>query len=104
MRNFLAPAHLALTGIILIWDIVLAGRIAQNDEAERPLQIMCGFAALVIVPALVLYLATRTVLTTRPVWALGWLWRALLLVYAARPVYALARGLVPGELIRESAT
>ena len=32
MRNMLAPAHLALTGIILIWDIVLAGRIAQNDR------------------------------------------------------------------------
>ena len=33
MRNLLAPAHLALTVIILIWDIVLAGRIAQNRQA-----------------------------------------------------------------------
>ena len=100
----LAPAHLALTGIILIWDIVLAGRIAQNDEAERPLQIMCGFAALVIVPALVLHLATSTVLTNRAVSAMDWLWPAVLILYAAQSVYALVRGLVPGELIRESAT
>jgi hypothetical protein len=104
MRNFLAPAHLALTGIILIWDIVLAGRIAQNDKAERPLQIMCGFAALVIVPALLLYLATSTVLTNRAVQTMDWLWPAVLILYAAQSVYALVRGLVPGELIRESAT
>ena len=104
MRNFLAPAHLALTGIILIWDIVLAGRIAQNDQAERPLQIMCGFAALVIVPALLLYLATSTVLTNRAVQTMDWLWPAVLILYAAQSVYALVRGLVPGELIRESAT
>jgi hypothetical protein len=104
MRNFLAPAHLALTGIILIWDIVLAGRIAQNDEAERPLQIMCGFAALVIVPALLLSLATSTVLTNRAVQTMDWLWPAVLILYAAQSVYALVRGLVPGELIRESAT
>jgi hypothetical protein len=104
MRNMLAPAHLALTGIILIWDIVLAGRIAQNDEAERPLQIMCGFAALMIVPAMVLALATSTVLTNRAVSAMDWLWPAVLILYAAQSVYALVRGLVPGELIRESAT
>jgi hypothetical protein len=104
MRNFLAPAHLALTGIILIWNIVLAGRIAQNDQAERPLQIMCGFAALVIVPALVLYLATSTVLTNRAVSTMDWLWPAVLVLYAVQSVYALVRGLVPGELIRESAT
>ncbi len=100
----LAPAHLALMGIILIWDIVLAGRIAQNDEAERPLQLMCGFAALMIVPALVLYLATSTVLTNRAVSTMDWLWPAVLILYAAQSVYALVRGLVPGELIRESAT
>ena len=100
----LAPAHLALTGIILVWDIVLAGRIAQNDQAERPLQIMCGFAALVIVPAMVLALATSTVLTNRAVSAMDWLWPAVLILYAAQSVYALVRGLVPGELIRESAT
>ena len=104
MRNFLAPAHLALTGIILIWNIVLAGRIAQNDQAERPLQIMCGFAALVLVPALVLYLATSTVLTNRAVSTMDWLWPAVLVLYAVQSVYALVRGLVPGELIRESAT
>lgn len=104
MRDLLAPAHLALTGIILIWDVVLAGRIAQNDQAERPLQVMCGFAALVILPALLLSLATSTVLTNRAVSAMDWLWPAVLILYAAQSVYALVRGLVPGELIRESAT
>lgn len=104
MRDLLAPAHLALTGIILIWDVVLAGRIAQNDQAERPLQVMCGFAALLILPALLLSLATSTVLTNRAVSAMDWVWPAVLILYAAQSVYALVRGLVPGELIRESTT
>jgi hypothetical protein len=104
MRDLLAPAHLALTGIILIWDIVLAGRIAQNDKAERPLQLMCGFAALMIVPALLLSFATSTVLTNRAVSAMDWLWPAVLILFATQSVYALVRGLVPGELIRSSTT
>lgn len=94
-----APAHLVLAGIIVIWDIVLAGRIAQNDQAERPLQVMCGFAALLLLPALLLKLATSTLLTSRAVASMDWLWPAVLILFAAQSVYALMRGLVPGELI-----
>ena len=55
MRNLLAPAHLALTVIILIWDIVLAGRIAQNGQAARPLQAHVRVRGAAVVPALLLY-------------------------------------------------
>ena len=48
MRAFLAPAHLALTIIIVIWDVVLAGRIAQNRQAPRVFQAVCGLAALLL--------------------------------------------------------
>ena len=35
---------------------------------------------------------------------MDWLWPAVLILFAAQSIYALVRGLVPGELIRESAT
>jgi hypothetical protein len=35
MRTLLAPAQLALSIVILIWDIVLAGRMAQNRQGRR---------------------------------------------------------------------
>jgi hypothetical protein len=50
MTGFLAPAHVALTVIIIVWDVVLAGRIAQNDQAPRVFQAICGLAALLLVP------------------------------------------------------
>src|SRR5437016_1405051 len=94
MRTFLAPAHLALTTIILIWDIVLAGRIAQNDRATRPFQTICGLAALLLLPAVMVALATSTVITGRAVVMMDWLWPSLLVLFAVQAVYALARRVV----------
>jgi hypothetical protein len=94
MTGFLAPAHLALTVIIIVWDVVLAGRIAQNDQAPRVFQAICGLAALLLVPGLLLTLATSTVITGRAVAAMDWLWPAVLMLFAAQAVYAFMRGLV----------
>src|SRR5262249_62223143 len=44
------------------------------------------------VPALLLYLATSTVLTNRAVQTMDWLWPAVLILYAAQSVYSLVRG------------
>jgi hypothetical protein len=94
MRTLLAPAHLALTIVILIWDIVLAGRMAQNRLAPRVFQALCGLAALLVLPGLLLTLATSTVITGRAVVAMDWLWPAVLALFAAQAVYALARRMV----------
>jgi len=94
MRTLLAPAHLALTIVILIWDIVLAGRMAQNRQAPRVFQALCGLAALLVLPGLLLTLATSTVITGRAVVAMDWLWPAVLVLFAAQAVYALARRMV----------
>src|SRR6185295_3306676 len=94
MRNILAPAHLALTVVILIWDVVLAGRIAQNRQAPRVFQATSGLAALLILPGLLFYLATSTVITGRAVVTMDWVWPAVLVLFALQSVYALARRLV----------
>ena len=43
MTPWLAPAHLALAIIILTWDMVLAGRIAQLRQAPRAFQAKIRF-------------------------------------------------------------
>ena len=94
MTGFLAPAHLALTVIIIVWDVVLAGRIAQNDQAPRVFQAICGLAALLLVPGLLFTLAASTVITGRAVATMDWVWPAVLLLFAAQAVYAFMHGLV----------
>jgi hypothetical protein len=94
MRTLLAPAHLALTIVILIWDIVLAGRIAQNRQAPAFFQAVSGLAALLVLPGLLFMLATSTIMTGRAVVAVDWLWPAVLALFAAQAVYALARRMV----------
>jgi hypothetical protein len=94
MRNFLAPAHLALTVIILIWDIVLAGRIAQNRQAPRAFQAICGLASLLLLPGVLVHLATSTVMTGRAVAAMDWIWPVVVLLFTIQSLYALSRRLV----------
>ncbi|HEY4217054.1 MAG TPA: hypothetical protein VGM67_07950 [Gemmatimonadaceae bacterium] len=88
MRNFLAPAHLALTVIILVWDIVLAGRIAQNRQSSRLFQSISGLAALLVLPGLLFTLATSTIITGRAVATMDWVWPAVLVLFAIQAVYA----------------
>jgi hypothetical protein len=94
MRPLLAPAQLALTIVILIWDIVLAGRMAQNRQAPRVFQAICALAALLVLPGLLLTLATSTVITGRAVVAMDWMWPAVLALFAVQAVYAVARRMV----------
>jgi hypothetical protein len=94
MKTLLAPAHLALTAIILIWDIVLAGRIAQNGQAPRTFQTLSGLAALLVLPALLLMLATSTIITGRAVVTMDWVWPAVVVLFALQATYALFRRLV----------
>jgi hypothetical protein len=94
MRNFLAPAHLALTIVILVWNIVLAGRIAQNRQSPRFFQAVSGLGALLLLPALLFALATSTVITGRAVALMDWFWPAVLMLFAVQAVYALGRNLV----------
>jgi hypothetical protein len=94
MRTLLAPAHLALTIIILIWDIVLAGRIAQNSQSSKIFQSLSGLAALMVLPGLLLTLATSTIITGRAVVTMDWVWPAVLILFALQAVYAFVRRLV----------
>lgn len=94
VRLWLPVLHLVLVGLVLLWDLVLAGRIAQMREAPRTFAAITGTIALLLVPATVIWLATSTVITGRAIRLVDWLWPALLVLVAIQAVYALVRRLV----------
>ncbi len=94
MRQWLAPAHLVLTLVIIVWNIVLAGRIAQVRQATKPFALITGMAGLLMLPAFIVALATTTVITGRAISSIDWVWPVTVLLFAVQAVYAVSRKLV----------
>ena len=94
MKYWLAPAHLALTLVIIIWNVLVAGRIAQLRMASRPFAILTGMAGLLMIPAFVVAIATTSVITGRALTAVDWLWPLTIVLCAVQAVWALSRRLV----------
>jgi hypothetical protein len=94
MITWLPAAYLALSLIILIWDVVLAGRIAQLRQASRPFAAVTGMCGLFIMPAVLLRIATSTFITGRAVVAVDWIWPLILALFAIQAAYAVWRRLV----------
>lgn len=94
MRTWLPPIYLAISFVILLWDITLAGRIAQHRQAPRVFQALSGLCALLVLPALLLSLATSTTITGRSVVTMDWIWPAMLVLFAVQALYAVGRRIV----------
>ncbi|MDB4907337.1 MAG: hypothetical protein JWO05_2121 [Gemmatimonadetes bacterium] len=94
IREWLAPLHLVITLIILGWSVVLGGRIANNPQSPRIFAALSGLAALLLVPATLIGLASSTLVTGRTVALVDWMWPAVLVLFAAQAIYASSRQLV----------
>src|SRR5918911_506653 len=94
MRTWLPLAHLALTLVILVWDVVLAGRISQVRKAPRAFAAITALAGFLIAPGVAISVATSSAITGRALVAVDWLWPLAALLFAIQAIYALARRLV----------
>ena len=94
MRPWFAPAHFAVSAVLLIWNIVLAGRIARVRNSPPPIIILTALGGLLLAPALLVAVATTSALTGRAILSIAWLWPAVLVMFAAQAIYALVRRLV----------
>jgi hypothetical protein len=94
VSQVLAPAHLALTLIIVVWDVILAGRITQLRQATKPFAAVTGLAGLLLIPAFIVAVATTTVITGRGIAAIDWVWPATIVLFMIQSVYAVSRRLV----------
>src|SRR3954462_2067854 len=94
MTTWLPAAYLLLSLGILIWDVVLAGRIAQLRQATRPFAAITGMVGLLLLPAALLRLSTSTFITGRAVMSVDWIWPLVMVLVALQAMYALSARLV----------
>ena len=94
MNQTLAPAHLLLTLVIIVWNVILAGRIAQLRQASKAFGVITGLAGLLLVPAFIVAIATTTVITGRGIATIDWVWPATVVLFTIQSIYAISRRLV----------
>jgi hypothetical protein len=94
MTAWLPAGHLVLSLIILVWDVVLAGRIAQIRQASRSFAAINGMIALLVLPAALLRVATSTFITGRGVVAVDWIWPLVVTLVAVQAIIAISRHVV----------
>ncbi|HET9010162.1 MAG TPA: hypothetical protein VFN38_00040, partial [Gemmatimonadaceae bacterium] len=94
MRSFLPLLLFALVALILVWDVVLAARIAQVRTLPRGFVTLSALAGFLVVPALVIHLATTSSITGRALISVDWLWPVTVTLFALQALYAAARRLV----------
>src|SRR3954466_13128696 len=93
-HRLLEALYIALSLAMIAWDILMAGRIAQLRRIPRAFQAITGIAGLLIVPALVVAYTAQSLLYSRAIFLVSWLWPFTALLFVLQSVYALARRLV----------
>lgn len=94
MRTFLPLLQLVLVTVILIWDVVLSARIAQVRALPRPFVALSAMAGFLVVPALLIHLATTSSITGRAIVSVDWVWPLTVVLFAVQALYAAGRRLV----------
>ncbi len=94
MAAFFPLLQALLVAVIVIWNVVLTGRIAQVKTLPRPFVALTALAGFLLLPALLIHLATTNVLTGRSVTAMEWIWPFTLVLFALQALYAAVRRLV----------
>jgi hypothetical protein len=93
-ENVFAVAYVAVAAIFIMWDLLLAGRIAQLRRVPRTFAIVTAFAGLLLVPALIIAYSTASIIYGRAIYPIVWVWPLTASLFALQAAYALSRRLV----------
>ena len=94
MRNLLPLIQTVLVVVVLLWDIALTARIVQVRQLPRAFVALTALAGFLVLPSLVIHLATTNAITGRSVTEVDWLWPMTLTLFALQALYAAVRRLV----------
>ncbi len=89
-----AVPYLTALALLLVWDVVLAGRIAQLRKAAPFFRTLTGLCGFLVVPALVLQAASESAVTSHALTALAWFAPFVLWLFCLQSGAALFRRLV----------
>jgi hypothetical protein len=93
-QDLLPLAHLALSAVFLLWNIILAGRITRQRSLPPILGGLTALGGLLIAPAFLISVAGASLLTGRSLHSIAWVWPVTAALIAAQAFYATATRLV----------
>jgi hypothetical protein len=93
-RDWLSLAWFAFSGFILLWDVFLAGQIAQARRQSPVFLALTAICGLFVVPASLVAMASSSILTARAIHLIGWLWPLTLGIFVLQSGFAMRRRLV----------
>ncbi len=93
-EHLLAVVYVAVAAIIVMWDILVAGRVAQLRRAPRSFAAITALAGLLLLPGLLIGYASATIIYGRAIQPIAWVWPLTTVLFAMQAYYALGRGLV----------
>ncbi len=79
---------------MVMWDVLVAGRVAQLRRIPRSFAAITAFGGLLIVPALLIAYASPSILYGRAIQPVAWVWPVTTVLFALQATYALTRRLV----------
>lgn len=94
LRELLPYAFYAASALVLLWDVLLAGQIAQLRRAPRFFRAVTALGGLLIAPAVLVAVAAGSILTGRAIHVIAWVWPLTLSIFALQALHAVGRRLV----------
>jgi hypothetical protein len=88
----LVPLHIALSAIVLLWDLYVARRMTQTRGVTPVIGALTGLAALLIAPALMVALVSSSSLSGRALYTISWVWPLTAVLVTVQALAATARG------------
>jgi hypothetical protein len=88
----LVPLHIALSIIVLLWDLYVARRMTQTRGVPPVIGALTGLAALLIAPALLVALVSSSSLAGRALHTISWVWPLTAVLVTVQAAAATARG------------
>ncbi len=88
----LVPLHIALSAIVLLWDLYVARRMTQTRGVPPVIGALTGLAALLIAPALMVALVSASSLSGRALYTISWVWPLTAVLVTVQAAAATARG------------
>ena len=92
--HLLPALYVAIAAVMVMWDVLVAGRISQLRRAPKTFAAISAFSGLLIVPALLIAYASASILYGRGIQPVAWVWPFTTVLFALQATYALSRRLV----------
>lgn len=93
-HRLLATGYLVFSVAVILWDILVAGRIAQLQRTPRGFQAVTAFAGLLLAPAILVAISGASILYGRAIQTVSWLWPLTTILFTLQALYAVGRRLV----------